>query len=145
MTEEIYEKLSSLIQLDIDAANAYEEAIEKCDDTLVREHLETFKDDHQRHIDELSAYIADYDMEPPEQTPDLKGVLIEGFTSLRSSTGTEGALKAMRTNEKMTNKKYSDAMEWDLDLDAKDIVMRGYEDEKTHLAYIEEQLTVRAK
>ncbi|HBG26513.1 MAG: hypothetical protein A2Y10_00955 [Planctomycetes bacterium GWF2_41_51] len=145
MTEEIYEKLSSLIQLDIDAANAYDQAIEKCDDALVREHLETYKEDHQRHIDELSAYLTDYDMEPPEEKPDFKGVLIEGFTAMRSVTGTEGALKAMRTNEKLTNKKYNEAMDWDVDLDAKDIIMRGYEDEKTHLIYIEEQLSVRTR
>lgn len=143
MTEEIYEKLSSLIQLDIDAVNAYEQAIEKCDDTFVREQLEIFKIDHQRHIDELSAYLIDYDMEPPAQKPDLKGFIIEGFTALRSVTGTDGALKAMKSNEELTNKKYTEALQWELDLDAMDIVTRGYEDEKTHLSFIKEQLSVR--
>ena len=55
---------------------------------------------------------------PPKRSVDLKGLLLEGFTALRSVTGTEGALKAMQSNEKTTNKKYQEALaisrEWSL-------------------------------
>ncbi len=144
-SSESFKKVRDLIQLDIDAVEAYEKAIEQIDDSSIQNHLEQFKEDHQRHIDDLCGYLTDNDQEPPEQTADFKGALIEGFTALRSITGTEGALKAMRSNEKLTNKKYREATTWDLDYDAKNIIMRNYEDEKVHLAYIEEQLSVKTR
>lgn len=145
MNEEIYEKLVSLIQLDTDAVNAYEQAIEKTDDLTIRSHLENYKDDHQRHIDELSDYISANGMDVPEQKADIKGLFIEGFTALRSSTGTNGVLKAMEGNEKLTNKKYDEATLWDLDETAEAIVRRAYNDEKIHLAYIQDELFARTK
>jgi demethoxyubiquinone hydroxylase (CLK1/Coq7/Cat5 family) len=73
----------------------------------------------------------------------LKGYLIEGFTALRSMTGTEGALKAMRTNEKITNKNYDKALSQDLPADVAAIVRRNRDDERRHLEYIETALSNR--
>jgi hypothetical protein len=50
----------------------------------------------------------------------------------------------METNEKLTNKKYKEACEKDLPLHVKDLMQRNYEDEQVHLAYVEQQLHVRA-
>ena len=77
---------------------------------------------------------------PPDYSRDFKGFFISGFTSLRSSTGTAGAMKAMRSNEKLTNKKYSNAVEWDVDPAVKSIIRENLQDERRHLAYIEEAI-----
>lgn len=138
--EEIAKKLSSLAQLDIDAVHAYKEAIEKVEDLQVRENLSRYREDHERHISELSAEIRRLGETPPEFSPDFKGFLIQGFTSLRSMTGTEGALKAMHTNEKLTNKTYQEASSWNLPTDIQTIIDQGYEDERHHLEYIEMKL-----
>ena len=75
----------------------------------------------------------------------FKGFFIGGFTSLRSLTGDEGALKAMRSNEELTNKKYREATEeWDLEPSIAGIVANNYEDEKRHLSYIEQAIESRA-
>src|SRR5690606_9370068 len=103
-TDNVISTLNDLIQLDVDAVNAYEQAIERIDIPQVAADLEQFKGDHQRHIEELSAEVMRLGGEPPDRSPDLKGYLLEGFTALRSVTGTEGALKAMRSNEVTTNK-----------------------------------------
>src|SRR5690606_16217034 len=130
-------KLNSLIQLDIDAVNAYEQAIQRIDATQIAGQLDAFKGDHQRHIEELSRAVRDLGGEPPDGSPDLKGYLLEGFTALRSATGTEGALKAMRTNEKLTNKRYEAALSENLPANVASIVRRNREDERRHLQYIE--------
>jgi uncharacterized protein (TIGR02284 family) len=135
--------LNELIQLDIDAVHAYEQAIDRIDMRQIAEDLERFKGDHQRHIRELSAAVRQLGADPPERSPDLKGYLIEGFTALRSMTGTEGALKAMRTNEKITNKNYDKALSQDLPADVAAIVRRNRDDERRHLEYIENALSNR--
>lgn len=139
-TKKLVSKLNDLIQLDIDAVNAYEQAIKRIDIPQVAHDLEQFKGDHQRHIEELSAAVRRLGSEPPELSPDVKGYLIEGFTALRSLTGTEGALKAMRSNEKTTNKNYQKALSEDLPPEIEEIVRRGRDDERRHLLYIENAL-----
>ena len=137
---DMIKNLSSLVQLDIDASHAYDQAIEQIDTLSIRNELIKFRGDHERHIDELSALIRKLGGTPPERSRDFKGYLIEGFTALRSSTGTEGALKAMQGNEKLTNKQYDKARSYDLTPEAKTLVERNYLDEVAHLKYIESVL-----
>lgn len=139
-SKEIAKQLSTLVQLDIDAVHAYNEAIEKVDRPAIKEHLIRYRDDHDRHIADLSAEIRRLGETPPDYSPDFKGFFIQGFTSLRSITGTQGALKAMYTNEKLTNKKYDEATEWNLPPDIKHIVALAFEDERRHIEYIEQAL-----
>ena len=73
---------------------------------------------------------------PDSSGRDLKGVLIEGLTALRSVTGTLGALKAMRTNETVTNRAYEKALEQTLPLVVREVVRQNLQDERRHLAGI---------
>src|SRR5690625_4396391 len=109
-TQEIIERLNSLIQLDVDAVGAYDQAIERIDTPSIQSDIMRFRDDHKRHITDLSTLVERLGGKPVEASPDFKGFLIEGFTALRSITGTEGALKAMKGNEELTNKRYEDAL-----------------------------------
>lgn len=136
----IYKKVNTLIQLDIDAVHAYEQAIRNIGIEEIRSRLTEYKEDHQRHVSELSSHVRSNGGEPPEFSPDFKGFLIQGFTALRSSTGTVGALKAMLMNEKLTNKKYSEAMEWDVPSEAMSIIQKNYSDEQRHLEFVQEKL-----
>lgn len=141
--EELIKNLYKLIQLDIDATHAYEQALKNIDKSDIHQTIRQFRDDHERHINELSAIIRTLGGKPPEKTPDLKGYLIEGFTSLRSITGTEGALKAMRSNEKMTNRWYEDAVQWNVSVDIKTLLQKNYADEQRHLQYIEHAIETK--
>jgi rubrerythrin len=133
----IAKRLIALAQLDIDAVHAYTQAIEEIDLPKVRDELEGFCADHLRHIDELSALIISMDAEPPQYKKDFKGYLIEGMTALRSATGTAGALKAMRMNEKLTNARYEAALDGELPDDVLTVVRANLEDERRHLRFIE--------
>ena len=53
--EDMIDKLNSLIQLDIDAVQAYEQALDNIDMMMIRIQISDFRDDHQAHIRNLSA------------------------------------------------------------------------------------------
>jgi rubrerythrin len=137
---DIIKKLESLAQLDIDAFHAYGQAIEKITYQSIRENFTKFQQDHLRHVEEISALIREMGQVPPEFSRDFKGFLLEGFTSLRSLSGTQGALAAMRTNEKITNSRYQDATGLDLPPEVHTLLEKNYSDEQRHLAYIEDRL-----
>jgi len=132
--------LISLVQLDIDAIHAYEQAIERVTVDSVRTQLNVFKADHHRHVTDLSTEIRKLGGTPPTFSKDFKGYLIQGFTALRSVTGTEGALKAMETNEKLTNSTYEKAVTWNIPVEVRQIVQRNLEDERRHLSYIRQAI-----
>ena len=131
--------LTDLAQLDIDAVYAYEQAIEQINEVEVRENIMSFRDDHNRHIDELGDMIVKKGGLVPERKRDFKGFVIEGFTALRSMTGTYGALRAMEINEKTTNRNYKSALDENPDLpeDVIALLEKNYSDERRHLAYIQ--------
>lgn len=138
--DDIIKKLNSLIQLDIDAIHAYEQAMKNVNEVSIRDQLAEFRNDHHMHFRELSSVVESMGGTPPEFSPDFKGFFIQGFTALRSATGTEGALKAMETNEKLTNSKYEEASAWDLPIATLSLVRANYEDERRHLSYIQSAL-----
>lgn len=140
--KEIIEELKSLVQLDIDATRAYAQAIDEIDIKFIKDHLDDFRNDHERHIYNLSPHITELGGTPPEKSPDLKGFIIAGFTMIRSQTGTEGALNAMETNEKMTNENYSEACSKDFPKDILAQLQSNYDDEQRHLEFIQQQLKI---
>jgi rubrerythrin len=140
---DLAEKLGKLMRLDGDTMHAYIRAIRGSETASVRETLSNFRDDHERHIGELSFAIRNLGESPPRYSRDFRGFLIEGLTAVRSMAGTKGALKAMRTNEQFTKRRYNEALSLDLPDDVRDVVERSYEDERRHLAYIEQALINR--
>lgn len=137
--------LASLAQLDVDAVKAYERALRNVDEPDVHRRLAVFRDDHERHVQELGDAIRSLGGSPPEPKPDLKGLLLGGLTALRSATGTGGALSAMRGNEQLTNRRYDAALRTEgLSDEFRDLIRRNWEDEKRHLRYIEQTLAAPA-
>ena len=142
--DDILDNLEKLIQLDVDATHAYDQAIKNVDEPVIKDKLIQFQADHRKHIDLLSAKVLELGGTPPELTSDFKGFFISGFTALRSLTGTKGALEAMETNERLTTSRYEEACKWDFPVDISAIVRSNFADEQRHLAFIREAIpTVR--
>lgn len=139
---DIIDRLQSLARLDIDAANAYAQAIKEIDIPIIRAELEKFKDDHDRHFYALSEEISSMGGNVPKKSPDIKGFFISGFTFIRSQMGNVSALKAMETNEKLTNKSYSEAVAMDFPEKILSLLELNYEDEKQHLQYVQTQIRI---
>lgn len=133
--------LNDLIHVDIDAIRAYSQALDAVKDPGVRQNLVAFRGDHERHVNELSGLVRGLGGTPPAFRPDLKGVLLEGMTAIRALAGEEPALRAMRDNERFTNKRYQAALDNpNLPANCRDVIARNREDERRHLAYIESRV-----
>lgn len=141
--EEMCSELKSLIQLDIDAIRAYGAAIQRIDQPDIKLQLTEFQRDHERHIADLSPEVVRLGDKPPANRPDVKGFVIQGFTAVRSMTGTEGALKAMESNEKLTNRNYGKAVAMAFPPGPMMLLQRCAADERRHLEYIERTLRLR--
>lgn len=142
MSEKAIEVMNDQIHLDRDAIKAYEEAISSCDTQEFKDQLTQFKSDHERHVTELSALVRQYGGTPVETT-DIKGFFIQAFTKI-TAHGDRSALFAMRGNEKITNKSYEKALENELPDDVRALLQRNLDDERRHLAWIEETIKARA-
>ncbi len=138
--EETIKKMNELIQLDADAILLYDKALEHIDDSRVKDDLESYKADHERHVGELTKVVFDLGGPAPPVDRDLKGTILMALTAMRSETGTKGALKAMRSNEKLTNKRYDEVAGMELPAPAAAVVATGLADERRHLAGIEAHL-----
>jgi uncharacterized protein (TIGR02284 family) len=139
---DVVHKLNELLMLDNDAVRAYSSAIDRITIPYVKERLTEFRADHQRHIRDLNDCIRRLGGEAKDR-PDFKGPFIQAMTALRSMAGNEQAIKAMKGNEELTNKKYSEALEARLPADVEEIVRRNYQDEVRHLAFLNEVIDRR--
>ncbi|QWV93679.1 ferritin-like domain-containing protein [Geomonas oryzisoli] len=139
---EIIDKLNELIQLDVDAAEAYDHAIKHIHYRDIVKRFRGFQEDHQAHITNLTAVVQQMGGTPVKPVPDLKGYLIEGFTALMSLTGTKEALEAMKSNERLTNRKYQEAVTLGFPEEVMKVLRVNLSQEQRHLSYIGELLSI---
>ena len=140
-TKRTVKVLNDLIQVDIDTYHAYAQAINSVTSKKIRQILLSFRADHERHIKELSAEIVKMDGVPTEFSRDFKGFIISGYTSIRSSVGTKGALNAMESNERLTNNRYLQAIYLELPDSVLSLIKANLADEKHHIKAIREVLS----
>jgi uncharacterized protein (TIGR02284 family) len=134
------EALSNLVQLDIDAVYAYDQALKEIDDPIIKDRLHKFQDDHRNHISSLSKQIEALGGQPPEYSQDIKGYVIEAFAAIRSFTGLKGALAAMKTTEEIANRYYGEVVSWEAPSAVKEVLRTYFSEEKVHLDYITSNL-----
>lgn len=139
---EMIDRLNDLIQLDVDAVEAYEQAIKHIGYKDIAKRFREYQDDHRAHITNLTALVQQMGGTPLKPTPDLKGYLIEGFTALMSLTGAKQALEAMKSNEKLTNRKYQEAVDQPFPEEVMNLLRTNLSQERWHLSYIEEILSI---
>jgi rubrerythrin len=140
---EMAEKLKSLAQLNIDAVHAYQQAIEAISESEIRDQMSRFRDEHNRHVAELSILIRECGETPPAYSSTSKGFVIAQFTAVRNVGGTESALQIMKTNVEWISRVYDQARAWDLAPAADAMVERNFRDEKRQLQYLEQALEDR--
>ena len=130
--------LQELVELDFDAVEAYEAAIERLDSDSYKKKLNEFKSDHERHIKELNAVLRTHKIKTVDG-PSAKKWLTKGKVVLANLIGDRTILAAMLSNELDTNKAYEKVNQhegkWD---DAVDALKKGYADEQKHKKWLEE-------
>lgn len=138
--KKLIEALSNLVQLDIDAVHAYDQALKEIDDPIIKDRLLKFQAEHRNHISGLTEQIEDLGGHPPDRSQDFKGYVIEAFTAIRSFTGSKGALKAIKITEDITNRYYGEVVSWEAPSDIKEALRTYFSEEKVHLDYITSNL-----
>jgi uncharacterized protein (TIGR02284 family) len=128
------EMLEHLMALDFDAIEAYDAAIERLDNEQWKAQLMTFRNDHERHTEELAPLIRSMGGTPPDGS-DAKAMLTAGKVKMANMMGDEAILKAMRTNEDDTNTAYERALA-KCPPEACDMLARALDDEHRHREWI---------
>lgn len=142
MDEAIVAAINDLIQLDRAAVLAYGLALKACTRGDLEDGLVLFKEEHERHVHELSEWLRSHGEEPAEE-PDRRGEIIREYTSLSiAGQGDRGAMLVMRSNEELTNHIYWSALRGDLRLpaDVRQIIEKSFDDERRHLAWLRETI-----
>ncbi len=136
--ENFSDAIKALVELDYDAIEAYEAAINRLKSENYKSQLEKFKKDHQRHIKKLNELLTEHG-EDTINSPSSKQWLAKGKVVLGGLLDDTSILQAMRTNEEDTNVAYervgSHKGKWE---DANDILKDGLEDEKRHKKWLED-------
>lgn len=132
-TEVAFETLlSNLIQLDFDAAAAYQAAIDRLETPRFKAAMRRFKADHLRHTNELSPCLHDMGQEAPREGG-AKQLLTTGKVLLAGLVGDVAIVTAMRTNEDDTVTAYDRAVVHpDCPENLLAVLKRGQADEHRH-------------
>jgi hypothetical protein len=139
--------LYELCELDYDAVEAYEAAINRIGggdkekniekQKEYKEKLKEFKEDHQRHIEEIRSFLRKRDAKIPEG-PSAKSILTQGKVVLGNLLGDKSILKAMLSNEEDTNTAYERLNDHpEKSTEAEEFLRQGLRDEKKHKAWLE--------
>lgn len=135
---EFGDALKELVELDYDAVEAYETAINRLENTEYKLKLQEFMNDHRRHIQELSDVLKKHNCDIPTGPSTGKQWLAKGKVVLANLVGDKTILSAMLSNEEDTNTAYERMNErtdkWD---DAKNALSRGLKDEEVHKEWLE--------
>lgn len=101
--------LNNLIQLDYDAIDAYDAAIDRIDSPEYKARLREFREDHARHTRDLGAVVTQLGGKSAQQGG-AKSMLTRGKVMMADLMGDTAILQAMRSNEEDTNTAYERAV-----------------------------------
>lgn len=139
--ENFLKALQELMELDFDAIEAYQAAIDRLDNQAYIGQLESFMKDHMRHTRDLKDLIIKAGGTPPEGTS-AKSYLTKGKVVLGSLIGDKVLLMAMKTNEDDTNTAYEKLNSHPHKTqESSEILKIGLEDEKRHRKWIEDTIS----
>lgn len=133
--------VKNLLELDMAAVEAYRLAAEVSGTGEIKTQLRSFQFDHERHVRELSEWMQSQGEQAPTELGE-PGEIIRRYTEL-SSQEDRSAVLTMRGNEELTNSAYSSALRAELPEDLRQIVEAGFEDERRHISWIREAITLR--
>ncbi len=138
--EKFINELKDLLQLDYAAVEAYDSAIERFKNETFKMKFQEFRNDHHRHIKNVTEYLKKIGGDYPTGAG-IKKILTQGKVILANLAGDISLLKAMKSNELETTEAYKHINAYpDIPSDIKDALLDGYQDEKRHLLWIEKEL-----
>lgn len=138
--DKLVDALQSLLELEHDAMEAYKLAINKIKNEGYKTKLETFFEDHKRHISELTSALQKHDAKV-KLGSDMKVWLTKGKTFMANLMGDDAILRAMFSNEQDTNRAYENMNDRkDIWADLVDVLKHALEDERSHKEWLKDTI-----
>jgi rubrerythrin len=132
--------LRHLVELDYDAIEAYEAAVQRLDNPAYKQTLERFCQDHINHTLNLSQVLRARGETPPDG-PSAKRILTKGKVILADLMGDKAILKAMLSNEVDTNTAYDRATSnMSVPPETLEVLLLNHADEQKHKRWLESAL-----
>ncbi|GGL96817.1 hypothetical protein GCM10011534_18620 [Pseudooceanicola nanhaiensis] len=129
--------VKNLLTLEHDAIAAYDSTIERLESAEYRQQIETFRRDHEAHVQDLGRIADSMGIEKPMEG-DMKQWLTTGKVALADLAGDNAILKAMKTNEDDTVAAYQQALENEITgAELRPLMEKGLADERRHRAWME--------
>jgi rubrerythrin len=129
--------VKSLLNLEHDAIEAYDETIERLEDSMYAQKVSEFKQDHLKHVEKLSAIARQLGVEIPDGT--AKAMLTKGKIVIADLMGDDAILMAMKTNEYDTVAAYENALKKDfLTAELRACCEQGLADERKHRDWMDQ-------
>ena len=132
----------SLIELEYDAAGAYQLAIDKLENIEYKEKLTSFLNDHKEHIANLTNYYKKSAIKLPTSGDHTKGVMAKMKVLLGELTGSDkNILRAMLSNELDTNSAYERIVNHSAKPDdLSEILDKAFIDEQAHKIWLDKTI-----
>ncbi|MDP3372221.1 MAG: ferritin-like domain-containing protein [Candidatus Paracaedibacteraceae bacterium] len=132
------EALKALVELEYDAAEAYEAGINRIENEEYKMKIISFMQDHLRHIKELTELLKTHDIIAPSGPSLGKQWITKGKVILGNLVGDGAILLALKSNEIDTNTAYNRLKNHEhIWPDAKETIARGLLDEHRHKKWLE--------
>ena len=133
------ELLRRLVRLDLEAVAAFRDAARHVRERRVRERLEAFRVEHEAHVQALEGLLRQAGGDPPRRSG-ARRVLNKGRVLLADLVGDEAVLRQLQDVALTANEEYEDALRHHDLGDAEPLLRRFREEERRHLAWIEQRL-----
>ncbi|HEX7089834.1 MAG TPA: ferritin-like domain-containing protein [Longimicrobiales bacterium] len=133
-------ELNDLLQLDHDAVQAYNIAIDCVSEERLREPLMAFRADHERHIQELTSLIRAQGGIPLEIAHIPTGMFKSAVQRAGATRGDRALLLTFKANERQVRDKYRRHADRDHPPDVQAVLARAALDEERHYAWALEVL-----
>jgi ferritin-like metal-binding protein YciE len=104
------EVIQDLFHCEVAVQKACEDIMKAIQTGAYKDKIRSANDAHRDHMHYLSNVIYSQTGQTPEVKRDMKGMMLDLYTSLRKLTSEKGALEAFHTAETMVSKKYDDML-----------------------------------
>ncbi len=140
MDPSLLAELNDLLQLDYDAVQAYTVAIERLGDVEAKNAIAAFREDHERHIRDLTQLIRSRGGDPINLPHLPTGIFKLAVQGVGAAGGDKGILLAYKSNERQVRDKYRRAANRAHDPEVTAIIRRSADDEQRHYTWALERL-----
>jgi|AntRauTorcE11897_2_1112592.scaffolds.fasta_scaffold17481_2 rubrerythrin len=135
--DNIEDLVTALIKLEHAAGEAYDSAIERLDDVSLSSQVAELRQDHSRHMQDLSQIALALDVDIPDGS--AKEMLTQGKVVLADIMGDESILRAMGSNEEDTVTAYEKALQNNCcTAELKTICDQAHKDELRHRTWFKQ-------